>query len=148
MNRSLQARAGKWWCCPMVSAGLCSLACREFKQQAEPAPSAWRAALTCAGAWATDFPMAMFGNRGEDQLVVRQNPTAWGYKAWPGKEKGHQPRKKKQGGIRHLVQQDIRMKEMAAKAWEEKWLESVEAVGWVLAEEKLLSKWLGPFGLC
>lgn len=42
--------------------------------------------------------MAMFGDiRGEEQPVVRWNPTAWGGKTWPGREKkesGTSPGKK------------------------------------------------------
>ena len=74
--------------------------------------------------------MAMFDDiRGEEQPVVRWNPTAWGCKAWPVREKKVAPaQEEKQRGIRHLGWQDLRTKEMAAKAWEEKWLESVKAV--------------------
>lgn len=51
-----------------------------------------------------------FGDiRGEEQLVVKWNPTAQACKAWPAREKKVAPaQEKKQGGIRHSGWQDLR----------------------------------------
>lgn len=72
-----------------------------------------------------DSHVVMFGDAaGEEQSILRGSPTAWGCQ---GKE-SVAPQDKEQGGIRHWGWQDLRTKEVAAKAGEEKWLESVKAV--------------------
>lgn len=116
--------------------------CVQVKSRQSQGPWAWWAALGSTGA---GFPLVMFGDAGgEEQSVLRGNPTAW---SCQGKE-SVTPQDKKQGGIRHWGWQDLITKEVAAKAGEEKWLESVKAVdrggrGWVAGRGEACFKMTG-----
>lgn len=73
--------------------------------------------------------MVTFGDvRGQEQLVVRWNPATRGCKAWPAREKKVAAAQvKKQQRYQAFGVARFEDEEAVAKAWEEKWLESVKA---------------------
>lgn len=118
------------WHHPMAAARLCSVAMAWLgsklcpgKGQAEPGPLSLVSSSWQHGSWIpTLWCLVMLEMRSNQ--FQGGNLTAWGCQ---GEEESVTPQDKKQGGIRHLEWQDLRKKEVAAKAGEEKWLESVKA---------------------
>lgn len=144
----------RWWCWAVLSGRLHGWGanCIPLNRRQSQLPCSQWAALGFAGAWATNFFYWLwcFMTLEWGATGCKVEPSRLGLQGWAceGEESGTIPGGKKAGRYQAFGVVRFGVKEMAAKGWEEKWLESVKAVdrggrGWVVGRGEACFKMTG-----